>query len=72
VNGGQISYAGGAQRNYPGCAAAVYSAAPLPLASIAVGQYVCVRTSEGRFSEFRINSIGTVLRVLNLTYTTWN
>ncbi len=72
VNGAQISFAGGAQRNQAGCAAAAYSPAPVPFASLAVGFYLCVRTNEGRFSEIRINNIGLILRILSVSFTTWN
>jgi hypothetical protein len=37
----------------------------------AVGDYVCYRTDEGRIGEFRIDSIGLVLQVLSVSYTTW-
>jgi hypothetical protein len=71
VNGAQISYTNGAQRGFAGCSAAAYSNTPVPQAAVAVGHYVCVRTNEGRISEFRVNNIGPVLRVLSISYTTW-
>jgi hypothetical protein len=37
-----------------------------------VGSYVCVRTNEGRISQFRINAISSGSpRTLSLGYTTW-
>ena len=71
INGAQISFTDGAERGYAGCSTAVYSAGPVLLASIPVGGYLCLKTNEGRISEFRINSIGPILRILSVGYTTW-
>ena len=71
VNGAQISFAGGVQRGFAGCSTSVYTNAPLPAIVVSIGDYVCMRTSEGRLSEFRINNIGPILRVLSVGYTTW-
>ena len=72
LNGAQISYAGGAQRGFAGCSAAAYSLAPVSALLLSIGDYVCVRTNEGRISEFRINNIGLILRIMSIGYTTWN
>jgi hypothetical protein len=71
INGAEISFAGGAQRGFAGCSAAAYGATPVVAATLTVGNYVCVRTNAGRISEFRINAIGPLLRVLTIGYTTW-
>jgi hypothetical protein len=76
VNGAQISFTDGAERGIAtagiaSCATAVYSTAPVPLAAVSPGDYACMRTSEGRVSEFRVTSIGLVLRKLSISYTTW-
>jgi len=71
VNGAMVSYTNGAQRGYAGCSAAAFSTNPVVVSSIAVGDYVCVKTSEGRISEIQINNIGAILRVLSVSYTTW-
>ena len=71
INGAQISFTDGSERGYAGCSAATYSAAPVLLASIPIGGYVCLRTNEGRFTEFRINSVGPILRILSVSFTTW-
>lgn len=71
MNGAEISFTDGTERGYAGCWAATYSPAPVPLASLAPGNYLCVKTSEGRISEFTINSIGALLRILSISYTTW-
>lgn len=72
VNGAMISFTNGAQRGFAGCSAAAYNTNAVPQASIGVGQYVCVRTGEGHVSEFRVNSIGQILGLLQISYTTWN
>ena len=69
--GAQISFTNGAQRGYLGCSAAAFSSNPVPLGALSAGDYVCVRTDQGHISEFRINSIGAVLSVLSVSYTTW-
>ena len=71
VNGAQISYTGGAQRGYWGCSAAAFSNAPVPQAAIAIGDYVCVLTDQGRIAEFQINNVGLIFRALWISYTTW-
>jgi len=43
------------------------------LADVPVGSYVCVRTNEGRISQFRMNAITPAAAASTLTigYTTW-
>ena len=43
----------------------------MPLAIVSPGDFVCMRTDEGRITEFVVNSIGPILRVLSISYTTW-
>jgi hypothetical protein len=71
INGAQISFTDGTERGYPGCSTAAYASGPVLLASIPVGGYVCLTTNDGRISEFRINSVGPILRILSVSYTTW-
>lgn len=71
TNGAQISFTDGTQRGYLGCSTAAYSGVPVLLSAIPVGGYVCLRTSDGRYSEFRVNSVGPILKILSVTYTTW-
>jgi hypothetical protein len=61
-------------RNYAGCAAgAHYTTDRISLADLPVGSYVCVKTSEGRISQFRVNALtGTSPKTLQIGYTTWN
>lgn len=72
-NGAQISNARNRGRGKDGCASAGYSNNRLPMSRVEVGSWICVRTSEGRISEFRVNEIrGGSPYSLVLGYTTWN
>ncbi len=69
INGAQFARGDGSNRGFAGCSTASYSSGRLDFASIPVGTYVCVRTSQGRISQFRVNGYsGTALE---LGYTTW-
>lgn len=70
ANGAAISVGNNLPRGFAGCSAAPMSQMPVPAGNAPVGTYVCVRTSEGRISEFRVDSIG-LLMTMTLTYTTW-
>jgi hypothetical protein len=71
INGAVISYTNGAQRGYAGCSAAAFSNTPVTSSSISAGDYLCVRTNEGRISELQVTGIGAILGVLSISYTTW-
>lgn len=71
VNGAQFSYTNGNQRGFAGCSAAAFNANVIQQQSIPAGHYICVRTSEGRISEFRITSVGQIFGRLDISYTTW-
>ncbi len=68
-NGAKHARGDGSNRQYPGCYNATYSSAPLPFAALAPGTYVCVKTSEGRISQFRVNSFNGL--TMKIGYTTW-
>ncbi len=68
-NGAKLSVSGPAQRGYAGCSSASYSANKISIWALPVGTYVCVKTNEGRISEFRLN--GYTGTTMNLGYTTW-
>ncbi len=71
-NGAQFALGNRSNRGYAGCAAARYSAGRLSLSDVPVGAYVCVKTSEGRISQFRMNAISAGSpKTLQLGYTTW-
>ncbi len=69
VNGARMARGDGTNRGLAGCSSKSYSPAALPLAALSVGTYVCVRTSQGRISQFRVNSYGPA--VMRIGYTTW-
>ncbi|MCI4666208.1 MAG: hypothetical protein MRY74_15965 [Neomegalonema sp.] len=69
-----ISYAGGRQRGYRGCASARYTKRSLRLSPSMIGRYVCMKTDSGRISEFRINGMVGAwggVQQLRLGFTTW-
>ncbi len=71
-NGAVIGLGDRSNRGFAGCAAETMTANRVPLAAIPVGSYVCVRTDQGRISQFRMNAISpTSPRVLTIGYTTW-
>lgn len=71
-NGAAMSVSGTRNRGMAGCSKARYSSDSLPLARLPTGTYICVRTSEGRISEFRVNGLSAGSpRTLELGYTTW-
>lgn len=74
-NGAQIATARERDRSRgrDGCARAEYTSDRLSMDRLRVGSWLCVRTSEGRISEFRINEIrnGSPYSLV-LGYTTWN
>jgi hypothetical protein len=71
TNGAAISYTNGSQRGYAGCSAAALSNTPVATSALTAGDYFCVRTSDGRIAELQVNSIGAILGVLSISYTTW-
>jgi hypothetical protein len=72
-NGAQIALAGMTSINLSGCQAlGTYSSASMPIEAFPEGMYVCVKTNEGRYSQFRVNTApGPSPGVLNLGFTTW-
>jgi hypothetical protein len=71
-NGAQLGVGNKTNRGYLGCANEVYTPNRVSLNTLAPGNYVCVVTSEGRVSQFRVNAIlGGSPRTLRIGYTTW-
>jgi hypothetical protein len=71
-NGAQIGVGNKTNRGYIGCANEVYSPNRVSLNTLAPGNYVCVVTSDGRVSQFRVNAIlGGSPKTLRIGYTTW-
>ena len=71
-NGARIAIAGNRSIGKSGCSALPMSASSIPLSSVPVGTYVCVKTNRGRISQFRVNQpVGPSPGVLKIGYTTW-
>lgn len=71
-NGAQIGVGDKSNRGYDGCSVESFSSAKVPLNSLAVGNYICAVTGDGRIAQFRINAIsGTSPKTLKIGYTTW-
>ena len=69
LGGARLGLGDGSERGYAGCRAERFSNAEIPLSDLPVGTYVCVRTDEGRLSQFRVNGFtGPRMRI---GYTTW-
>jgi len=68
-NGAALALGDGSNRGFAGCSTESFSAAPLSVWTVPIGSYVCVRTNQGRISQFRLNGYaGTTMK---LGYTTW-
>lgn len=72
-NGARMWLGDGSNRGYAGCSTGgPYTTTRIPTGSLPVGSYVCVRTNEGRYSQFRVNGWGAGYpKTLTLGYTTW-
>ncbi len=71
-NGAEIAVGDRTNRGLEGCRTAQYSSRRVPLNRLDEGDYICVKTSRGRFSQFRINDITPGRnKTLRLGYTTW-
>jgi hypothetical protein len=71
-DGAQMAVGDRSNRGFAGCSAASFSTARVALSAVPVGSYVCVRTNEGRISQFRVNAVCSGSpKTLSLGYTTW-
>jgi hypothetical protein len=69
INGAKIAIGDFGQHGWDGCKAASFTSAKLAISDAPVGSYICVKTNEGRISEFRVNGFnGTTMKI---GYTTW-
>jgi hypothetical protein len=72
-NGAQIWVGDRSNRNYEGCSTGAYTTSRVSLSAVPVGSYVCMRTNQGRISQFRMNAISSGSpRTLSIGFTTWN
>jgi hypothetical protein len=71
-NGATMAKVGTTAVGRSDCAAAPLSASRIHVNDLPEGTYVCVRTNQGRYSEFRVNApIGPSPGTLKIGYTTW-
>lgn len=67
-----IGIAGTRSINREGCAAMKLSKRSISLHDAPEGTYICVKTNEGRYSQFRINApVGRSPGALEIGFTTW-
>jgi hypothetical protein len=73
-NGARMWVGNRANRGKDGCAAGTqYSGARVALSDLPIGSYVCVRTSENKVSQFRMNALsGGSPKTLTLGFTTFD
>ena len=71
-NGAKIGVGNRSNRGYDGCRSARMTTNRVSLSDLPVGSYVCMRASEGRVSQFRVNGLsGGSPKTLSIGYTTW-
>jgi hypothetical protein len=71
-NGAEIAVVGTSSVGLSGCWSARLSTASIPMDSLPPGTYVCVRTNERRYCQFRVNDkVGPSPGTLVIGYTTW-
>lgn len=71
-NGARLGVGDRSNRGYAGCDSARLGRDRVSLRDVPVGSYICVRTNEGRISQFRINDVtGGTPKTLKIGYTTW-
>lgn len=71
-NGAKIAVGDRSNRGFAGCSVASYSSHRVPLAAVPAGSYVCMKTSAGRISQFKVRAVlGGAVKRLKLGYTTW-
>ncbi len=71
-SGAVIANAGSRSVGRDDCAAMALSPTRIPIDDLPVGTYVCVRTNEGRYSQFRVDApVGPSAGRLRISYTTW-
>jgi hypothetical protein len=72
ANAAQMAKMGTTSIGKSGCMDAFLTSNNININSLTAGTYVCVKTSEGRYAEFRVNSaVGPSPGTLRITYTTW-
>lgn len=71
-NGAKIALGNLKNRGFSGCSRASFSTSRVRLSDVPINSYVCVKTNEGRVSQFRLNGVqGGATTTLKMGYTTW-
>lgn len=71
-NGAKMAVGDLSNRGFESCVTESFSTARVPILAVPVGSYVCMKTSAGRISQFRVNGINPGYpKTLQLGYTTW-
>jgi hypothetical protein len=72
-NGARIAVLRTTEPGYSGCTAATYTTARTRIESTTGGHWFCVRTSEGRIAQFRIDGVDRFSRprTMTITFATW-
>lgn len=68
-NGAKLALGDRSNRGFAGCSVESFSTNRISIWQMPVGSYVCVKTDQGRISQFRMN--GYTGTTMNLGYTTW-
>ncbi len=72
LNGAKMAVGNRSNRGFAGCSVASYSTARVSIYQVPVGSYVCMKTNQGRISQFRVNAItGGLVKTIHMGYTTW-
>jgi hypothetical protein len=71
-NGALLAPGGPTEAGRSGCDRATYAKSKIRIDLLPQGTHICVRTSEGRLAEFRLNpSVDNKKSVVSITYITW-
>ncbi len=71
-NGANMARVGTSVPTYEHCSKLSLSAAAIPITLLPANNYVCFKTSEGRYGYFRVlNTVGPSPGVLSLSYLVW-
>jgi hypothetical protein len=71
-NGAKIGVGDRSNRGYEGCRTARFTSERVSLRDIPVGSYICIKTNEGRISQFRLNAVSAGSpKTLSLGFTTF-
>ncbi len=70
-HGARLAKGGGAEAGFVGCSKATYAKKAIRIDDLPVGSHVCVRTSDGRYAEMRIEGFDRKGKSFTFSYTTW-